>query len=358
MRHQQLSFALVLLVICSSVNAQVLDWATPLGTAQQEIAYDVAVDPEGSVITVGTFTVAVDLDPGPGVFTVTPNGSSDIFIRKQDIAGNFLWGGSLGGNNADVAHSVSTDGNGNIVVTGRVGGSLDMDIGPGVQQVSTLNTTYDVFVMKLSSSGALLWAHVFGSLNNDAGHAVAIGPGGVIVTTGILGASGDMDPGAGVANEGGNGMDDVFVQALDASGNYLWSATVGGTLNDQGLDLDVDGNGNVLVTGTFQGTIDLNPGLGSLLRTSAGNSDIFVLKLNGSGILVWGQAIGGTGTETAHGIAAGPAGQVVLTGQLTSATDMDPGSGTFILPASFTEDAFLLQWDQFGSFEWAFLLKS
>ena len=75
MRHQQLSFALVLLVICSSVNAQVLDWATPLGTAQQEIAYDVAVDPEGSVITVGTFTVAVDLDPGPGVFTVTPKWS-------------------------------------------------------------------------------------------------------------------------------------------------------------------------------------------------------------------------------------------------------------------------------------------
>ena len=66
----------------------------------------------------------VDLDPGPGVFTVTPNGSSDIFIRKQGPSGTFIWGGSLGGNNADLGLSVAVDPNNDIVLTGRVAGTL------------------------------------------------------------------------------------------------------------------------------------------------------------------------------------------------------------------------------------------
>ncbi|MCB0782340.1 MAG: hypothetical protein KDC03_22865, partial [Flavobacteriales bacterium] len=340
------------------LSAQGLIAVTPWQTSLQEIAYDVAVDSEGATVTVGTFTSALDLDPGPGVFTVTPNGSSDIFICKLSASGGFLWGGSLGGGNADLALSVVTDASDNVVLTGRVAGTLDVDPGPGVQTETTLNTTYDVLVMKLSSGGSLLWAHVLGSNNNDVGRRVAVDANGNIAVTGVLGAAGDVDPGPGTTLTGGNGQDDVLVLKFDAAGGLLWGFAIGGPANDAGNGVAIDASGNVLVTGEYRNTMDLDPGAGANAITSNGNTDLFVAKYDGSGNLLWGHGMGGTSLEFGAAVATGPSGQVAITGQFNSATDVDPGPGSLVLPASGTEDAFLLQLDASGALEWAFLLKS
>jgi hypothetical protein len=83
----------------------------------------------------------------------------------------------------------------------------------------------------------------------------------------------------GAADFGGDtlicaGGEDIFVAKYDASGAHQWSQRLGSTAGDQGLAVAVDGSGDVIVTGRFEGTVDF--GGGDL--TSAGGSDIFVAK--------------------------------------------------------------------------------
>ncbi len=329
-----------------------------MGGPQQEIAYAVAVDGDGGVITVGTFNLTADLDPGAGITEVTSNGSSDIFIQKLDASGAFVWGLSLGAGGADLALGVATDDDDNIVVTGRVNGIIDLDPTAGVDLDTTAGTSFDVFVIKLTGSGGYLWGRLFGGISNDAGNSIAVDGSGNIITVGYIGNTSDLDPGPGVSNAGGNGMQDAFVQKMDADGNFLWGRSIGGTANDIAHGLAVDADNAILVTGEFRNTIDLDPGPGVVSRLSNGADDIFVFKLDAAGELQWGHAIGGTGSERARALAVGPDGGPVVTGRVTSVADFDPGPAVFSLPGSNFEQAFVLKLTGAGEFAWAFLLAS
>ncbi|WP_338359917.1 T9SS type A sorting domain-containing protein, partial [Yeosuana marina] len=73
---------------------------------------------------------------------------------------------------------------------------------------------------------------------------------------------------------------DIFIQKRDASGNYVWTISLGGILDELALGISVDASGNIYTTGVFQDTVDFDPGAGTANLTSMGNSDIFVLKMN------------------------------------------------------------------------------
>jgi hypothetical protein len=339
-------------------HAQSLEWARAMGSPSQEIAYAVASDNVGSAITVGTFTLTVDLDPGPGDATVTSNGSSDVFIQKLDAEGNFLWGRSFGGTGADWGRGVAVDAQNNIVITGRVGGTVDLDPGPGTDVVVTPNTASAVYVIKLNAQGDYLWGRVFGGNSNDAGNDVAVDALGNIITVGLIGGLADLDPGPAVVQAGGNGQQDVFIQKLDANGLFVWGHAVGGTANDLANGVALDGAGNLFVTGEFRNTVDFDPGPGVVQRTSGGAEDIFLMKLDAGGVFQWAHGFGAAGSERARSVAVGPDGGPVFTGRITSVTDFDPGPGVFTLPGSNFEDAFLCKLDGSGNLAWAFMLAT
>lgn len=347
-----------LLLATSVCKAQSLDWAANVGASLTEIAHATAIDGQNNVITAGIFVNTVDLDPGPGVFNVTSNGDHDIFIQKLDSTGNFLWGGSIGVSGAEYGRSIATDAANNVYITGRVRGTVDLDPGPGTDFQTTPNTVFAAFVIKLTSSGDYQWGRVFGGLGNDEGYGIAIDSQGNVITVGALGSSGDLDPGPGVATAGGNGQQDAFVQKMDSDGNFIWGVSVGGTAHDIAYAVCVDALDNVIVTGEFRNTIDLDPGPGVTSRISGGDADIFALKLSSAGVFIWGHGIGATGNERGRAIGVGPDGGPVFTGRITSNTDFDPGAGVFNLAGDFTEPAFVAKLNSDGSFAWAFMLKS
>ena len=333
-------------------------WNGPklVSSSGQEIAFATTVDNEGSVITVGSIAFTVDLDPGAGVSMVSSNGSSDAFVQKLDLNGDFVWGYAFGAGGADQALGVATDANNNVVVTGKVSGTVDLDPTAGVFMATA--AAFDVFIVKLNSAGVFQWAKLFGGNSNDVGNGIAIKADGSITTTGYFGFNGDIDPGPNVVTVGGNGAQDIFIQQLDASGNFLWGHAFGGTGNDIGHGCAVDANGNVFVTGEFQVTMDADPGAGVQTLTSLGSSDMFASKFNASGGLLWSHGFGGNSSERARSVAVGPDGGPAFTGRITSPTDFDPGPGTLTLPGSGTEDAFMLKLTASGDLGFAFLLKS
>jgi hypothetical protein len=110
--------------------------------------------------------------------------------------------------------------------------------------------------------------------------------------------------------------------------------------------------GSIYATGTFRGSLDLDPGAGTQTRTSAGNIDISALKLGSDGNFVWGTTIGGTGyTDVGRGIAVDSAGIVYLAGAYHGTVDFDPDpidSHLLVNPGTFA-NMYLLKLKQSSS---------
>ncbi len=150
----------------------------------------------------------------------------------------------------------------------------------------------------------------------------------------------------------------TFISILHASnsfaqGSFLWADRIGGTSSEYSYNSRVDDSGNVYFVGKFQGTVDFDPGVGSLNLTSAGGTDIFVSKLNANGGLVWAHAIGAAGTDECYGIAFDDSTNVYITGSFSGTVDFDPGVGTSNLTSSGLCDIFVCKLDSSGSFAWA-----
>lgn len=348
---------LFLIFPCSPVFAQGpgFEWAVRTGAAgASSIGQSVDVDAAGNVYAAGRFTGTVDFDPGAGVVNHTSAGSEDAFITKMDLSGNLIWAKRVGGTQGDYIFGNAVDGTGNVYLTGSFAGTVDFDPGPGVFNLTAPGGFIDdIFILKLDPDGNFLWAKRIGASGLDFGHSIAVGPTGV-VTTGSFEGTVDFDPGAGTASlVAPAGQDEIFILKLDASGNYVWAKRMGGSNGDFGRSIALDASESVYSTGFFRGTADFDPGPATFNLTDAGNSDIFVSKLDASGNFVWAKRMGGTNSDGGYGIKVDIGGNVYTTGDFHGTADFDPGAGTSNLVSAGFNDSFVSKLDAFGNFVWA-----
>lgn len=250
-------------------------WAKKMGGVDSDQPYFMKVDPSGNIYTTGSFKGIADFDPGANKYELTSVGSYDIYISKLDSSGNFIWTRGMGGPNSDdEGHYLTLDTKGNIYITGNFQGTVDFDPGSG-----TFNMTgaYDVFILKLNSSGNFVWAKKMGGTNTDIGFTILLDPSGNIFTAGAFsGDKGDFDPGPGIYNLTKGG---AFISKLDSSGNFVWAKSFVGTSAVECYSMILDASGNIYTTGYFHETIDFDPGSGVKNLISAGSRDIFICKL-------------------------------------------------------------------------------
>ena len=124
-------------------------WVSQLGGSGNVRAYAMAVDPAGSVYTVGNFENTADFDPGSGVANLTSAGSNDVFVSKLDGAGSLVWARQLGGTSSEGASGVALDGARSVYTVGQFRGTADFDPGPGAVNLTSAGVD-DVFISKLS----------------------------------------------------------------------------------------------------------------------------------------------------------------------------------------------------------------
>lgn len=140
---------------------------------------------------------------------------------------------------------------------------------------------------------------------------------------------------------------------------FVWAKSMGNTMNtDQsGQAIGQDAAGNVYVAGLFAGTTDFDPGPGvfNLPLTGVGTQDLFILKLDVSGKLVWVKQIGATTFDSFVSLFVDPLGNVVVAGGYRDVVDFDPGPGVFNLSnvGNNRDDIFILKLDGNGGFMWA-----
>jgi uncharacterized protein (TIGR03437 family) len=270
-----------------------------VGGAGAEIAYGLAVDVGGSAYVVGGTTSSDFLVSNSGAVQTGYAGNTDAFAIKFDSTGRGVYSTFLGGSQADVANAVVVDSGGNAYITGQTN-STNFPIQAGYQAKNAGGQ--DAFVVKLSSSGGLVFSTYLGGSGDEGGNGIAVDSAGAVYVTGETASSdfptvGAMQP----AFAGGAG--DIFVTKLNADGGSLaYSTYLGGTGEDVAYGVAVDGAGNAYLTGGTTST-DL-PVADAFQATNQGSANAVVAALDPTGVrLVFASYLGGSGTTTTSGAA-------------------------------------------------------
>jgi len=335
---------------------KIFKWAVRIGGAAQDFAYAIAVS-SGYVYVCGKFTSTADFDPGASTYNLTAAGGTDIFILKLDTASNFIWAKQIGSTGDDNVEKFTLDNSEHLLLCGEFSGTVDFDPGAGVQNL-TSTASQDAYILKLDNDGNYIWAHRFGSNSGELAQAIATDAENSIYATGEFYGTIDFDPGPATYNLTASGFNaNIFVLKWDSDGNFVWADDMGNSSGgDQGSAIKIDPSGNPVVTGSYFGAVDFDPGAGVYNLTATGtNGDIFVLKLNSSdGSLLWAVSMGGSTLDQPYALALNTAGNIIVSGLYSTTADFDPGVSVFNLTASGPDDAFIVELDNDGNFIWAY----
>ncbi|MEZ4301900.1 MAG: SBBP repeat-containing protein, partial [Polyangiaceae bacterium] len=208
---------------------------------------------------------------------------------------------------------------------------------------STLTSAggYDVLVMKLDPDGNTLWARRFG----DA----AIYQEGFDIAADAQGNilvtgyfEGTLPFGATVLTSAG--ATDAFLAKLDPNGGVLWAKRFGGPQAQYGQSVAADPQGNIALLADGFGSMDFGGGP----LTSAGNYDLYVARFDPSGAPLWSKRFGGANADVGQSLTVDTAGNILFTGKSDTALDFGGGA----LPAAGGLDALVVKLDPLGSFIW------
>jgi hypothetical protein len=328
-------------------------WAKQIGGPGEDYGVDLYITPGGDLYVTGAFNATADFDPGAGIFNLTSAGNDDIFIAKYDSSGGLVWAKAIGGIWWDAGGVISVDANNDVIVAGYFEDTVDFDPGAGTFNLTSVGYN-DIFISKLDSNGNFVWAKGMGGVNgDDEPNSVGIDSSGNIYVTGFYQRTADFDPGTATYKLTSLGDDEMYVAKLDKDGSFVWAKSVGGVGWDDGFSLVVDASNNIYITGYFRETVDFNPGAGTFELTSAGENDVFLLKLDGNGSFLWAKKFGGIDYDNGFSVAVDSSANIYTTGTFRSMVDFDPGAGTFNLTSLGGNDIFIAKLDGNGSFLWA-----
>jgi hypothetical protein len=278
-------------------------------------------------------------------------GNGDIVLMKLTRAGELTWQKAYGGTGTEIAKSIRQTQDGGYIVAGQTS-----SFGAG---------DYNLWVMKLNSSGEVTWEKRYGGPRDDyAGSIQQTQDGGYIV--------------AGHTFSFGEGITDAWVIKLDGTGNVTWQKTYGGSGEDgidpvqqtqdggyivagsttsfgtEGFDvwiMKLDSSGAIVWQKAYGGSSDdwakaiqqtQDGGYIVAAYTSSfgvGSGDAWVMKLNSSGAVVWQKAYGGAGDDLAKSIQQTQDGGYIVAG----------GTWPFVLGP---DDAWILKLDSIGEVTW------
>lgn len=332
-----------------------LVWALRLGGTGPQSGIEIALDNSGNVYVVGNFNNTIDVDPSAAVVNITSLGSQDVFIAKYDPAGNYIWSKRFGSTAFETITDINVDAFGNIFTCGSFTGLVDFDPGAGVVNLTAV-TASDAFISKLDLNGNYVWAKQVGLNGSNSATALANDAVGNIYLTGLYEGTTDFDPSAATYSITSAGLQDIFLLKLDINGNFSWAGSMGGTAYDIGRSISLDAAGNVLLTGEFQGTADLDPTVGVLnLTSTSGVKDVFVTKFNPTtASFIWSVKVGDTSNDIGYSIATDVNNNVYITGTFIGTVDFDPGIGSVLLSSAGSQtDCFILKLDASGNYMWA-----
>lgn len=187
------------------------NWAKSMGGAGSDQGRSISVNASGIVFTCGDFFLTADFDPGAGTYTLTSAGGADIFVSELDGgSGNFLSAMRIGGANADVAHSIITEGP-DFYLAGTFQSVVNFNPGGATYTITSGSTLSDGFVTKYNALGNLTWIFQLGNVSNDGCRGMYRDGNGGLYITGWFSNTVDFNPGLATNTLTATALTDAFV---------------------------------------------------------------------------------------------------------------------------------------------------
>ena len=315
-------------------------WNNILGGSNTDDATSISPTSDGGFVVFGNSS-----SEQSGDVIDTSRGGSDFWAVKLDSEGELEWEKLIGGSASETGNDVATTVNGDIILVGYSSSSASGGM-PSGDITDTNKGTQDYFVVKLNSSGTVLWNKLMGSSAQDVANAVTVTTNGSIVVAGhsqSFGNNGDI-----TESTNSNFLDDCWIVSLDESGDILWNRFIGGNQADRAKAITATADGGVVIAATSRSCCGAY-----ISETNNGGEDFWIVKLDSMGSILWDRQIGGSQNEDARGITTTPTGDIVVVG--SSASSM---SGDITELNNGGEDYWIVKMDKNGIIIWDRLIGS
>jgi hypothetical protein len=293
MKRFVIFFIACLFVLSAGVHAQPkVQWSVTFGGSHRDAGYGAAATPDGGSVFAGySNSDDGDINDHHG-----PTSASDCLVGKLDANGNLIWLRSYGGSGNDAAACIIVVPDGYVFCGGT--NSTDGDV-KGLHGT----TNSDAWVVKLDTSGKILWQHCYGgSLEDDALRIVATGDGGYVFAARSYSNDGDV-----TGHHGSTDSSDYWVVKIDSIGKIQWEKSYGGSGDDAPFGLTrTDDNAYVLCGDATSNDGDVSG--------NHGGSDIWVLKINDTGKIIWENSYGSPGNDDNNSVTLTPDGGYIVGG--------------------------------------------
>lgn len=301
-----------------------IEWAKTFGGSREDDANAIIQTPDGGYAVVG-FTMSND-----GDITDKTTTDADVWVFILNSDGELQWSKTYGGSADDRGTDIINTTDGGFAVIGYTR-SNDGD-------VSFNNGFYDFWLIKLDASGNLLWENTFGFSGNDQGQSLLQTADGGYFLTGFMDFDGRAIQDPTLNKSTRHGVGEFWAVKTDANGNEEWSQFYGGTDNDRAYDVVQTPDGGFMMVGnTESDDFDITNPLGSY--------DYWVVKIDGSGNLLWQKNYGGSGIEIAYSITRSMDGNYLILGD-TRSTDQQ------VTNPRGNADAWLIKINETGDLLW------
>ena len=275
-----------------------IEWEKSFGFSGHDHSYDLLETDDGGFFFVGFLDITSARADGNTVKgnTTTLHGVGEFWGTKIDASANLQWRGYYGGSSNDRAHSVVQADDGGYVMAGFTE-SNDFDI-------DNSRGSYDYWVVKVDALGNFKWQNSFGGTGIERAQDIAkTDDGGYVIVGNTFSNDSDISE--------TKGESDIWMVKINDQGQLVWDASFGGSKFDAAQSVTLSQDGGFIIAGntksTDQDVID-----------NSGENDIWLLKTNANGKMVWQKTFGGQDLDYGFDVLETFNGAVVLVGETAS----------------------------------------
>ncbi len=272
-----------------------IQWQKSFGFSGRDYGTTLTPTSDGGFLIVGELDVTASGGEGNFPTAKQQHAGGDFWAIKIDANGTREWSKFYGGTFTDTPQGVVQLDDGTYVITG-LSDSSDVDI-------TDNKGSYDFWVIKISSTGALLWEKNFGGSEIDESYDIKKTTDGNLIVVGDTRSS-DKDV---TKNNGGA---DLWIIKITPDGDLVWQKNFGGSNFDAGRAIKNTNDGGFIVCGSSRSS-DRD-------FTNKGQNDGWVLKVSSSGSTEWQKFIGGTDIDILHDVSELSNGAFIAVGETTS----------------------------------------
>ncbi|MDC8105570.1 T9SS type A sorting domain-containing protein [Chryseobacterium sp. B21-037] len=222
------------------------------------------------------------------------------FLSLSAQAPSIVWQKTFGGTGTEEFFDIQATNDGGYITIGDTTSSNG--------DVTTNHGSTDLWIVKVNSSGTIQWQKTYGGSNIDRGFKIQqTTDGGYIAIGSTSSTDGDI-----MGNHGGY---DLWILKLDDSGNIVWQKTLGGSADEDGVDIQQTNEGGYIAIGSTYST-------DGDITSNHGQRDMWIIKLDSSGNIQWQNTYGFLYQDDGNQIRQTPDGSYVVIGSYNfSSTD-------------------------------------